>query len=1295
MKAAEPRSTHSQHHEAAGHTAAFFDQARESSQDATAPAIAPPFFAAPAPTLQRQPQPESAPFFQPAPARLQRQPAFESEGEGAAEDTLQRKPAFESSEEAIQTQLLDRPSGAIAANPSPVSPANAAALPSPTSSQPVHTPTPAAAHTTAPPPTPALQTSPEPRLDTEPEAVGIGKTGAIASAAASSDDDPSDDSSPTPPENRVQAKLIIGNVGDRHEREADAMADLVVSTPSPHPAELDSSPAPPTLQKQAVTNQDNEVQDPQIEQILASTKTSGTPLDATALQEMESKFGASFTHVRIHTDRTAQDLAARLNAQAFTHGTHIYFNAGKYDPTTPAGKHLLAHELTHVLQQNGRVHRYPIQRTNGSPPSRLEVTQRGPYRGTWLDTAASPRHLHIPLVSIPDIKRRHRSLYGNPSLYEGSKKLTVRRGARDTDQRNLWLTQPQISTVAETQLSEKVSEATNRGGVNTAGVYFFKARRNESFMVFSQRNPLLEIFKIPTWDNQGQFRRFQVDHAVENQLGGVDTIDNYELLDASSNASSGSRLNNQIDTRITEALSALGREHPGTSLPSPSEARRNYEVQFENFDFSLPTTGGTGDHLYWTLRNIGRGDHTRIIQALTAREVERLGNASNENLFTGPTGGTVLPIPDAPTPQWLTQVDFVSWEASSPDVEAGAVTGTLNVNLFTRHTPPRRYPIAGDSETHQIVVRKIPGLAGGYLDLASSEGFTRGMRRILRFQGLSPVEIDEASVLGRGGLMIRGRILPTVPFIQDANIELLVIGDEVQVRKTFDIGEIHVPPPFQLKNTSLTVFYSSSRGLGIEGETNFEIQQVGEGRIGAAASTRGGFELEGEFNFDSELFDPAQVQVTYRDNTFGVTGTIGIPRGKVRGIKSATITASYSEGTFTANGEAELDIRGVERGSLAVSYSDAGWSIGGTFNLSNEIPGIRSGSISATVSKVAGEEGYQLSARGTAVPDLPGIDSELTVEYDNGAINIHARASYARDLLSGTIEVGATNRALDGEGQPTGEPTDTFIVYGGGSLTVRITPWLQGTVGVRFEPNGEIVVSGRIGLPGAINVFDRIGIPDRELFGIGFDIPIFAIPVGPRSIGLVASIRGGLKAHAGIGPGRLEDLGLGIEYNPAHPDETHVTGSGRFVIPAEAGLALFVRATIGLSAVVGGVEGGLELSGGLGLEAAAEADITVDWTPRTGLELRANLGAYVQPKFVFTIDGLIRAWFAWYEKEWRWRLADYEYGPDFRFGVRLPIHYRQGEPFNISFDDLQLTYPRIEASSFIGGLVRDIRSRRQ
>ena len=88
-----------------------------------------------------------------------------------------------------------------------------------------------------------------------------------------------------------------------------------------------------------------------VENNLANLAGKGNVLPEETLTEMSSYFGNDFTGVRIHTDSDARRLNKNLNAQAFTQGNDIYFNEGKYDPNSKVGKHLLAHELTHVVQQ--------------------------------------------------------------------------------------------------------------------------------------------------------------------------------------------------------------------------------------------------------------------------------------------------------------------------------------------------------------------------------------------------------------------------------------------------------------------------------------------------------------------------------------------------------------------------------------------------------------------------------------------------------------------------------------------------------------------------------------------------------------------------------------------------------------------------------------------------------------------------------------------------------------------------------------------------------------------------------
>lgn len=81
--------------------------------------------------------------------------------------------------------------------------------------------------------------------------------------------------------------------------------------------------------------------------------TSGAPLDAGARAYLEPRFGHDFSQVRVHTDTPAATSAAAVGAKAYTVGQHIVFGAGAYTPGTEAGRRLLAHELTHVVQQSG------------------------------------------------------------------------------------------------------------------------------------------------------------------------------------------------------------------------------------------------------------------------------------------------------------------------------------------------------------------------------------------------------------------------------------------------------------------------------------------------------------------------------------------------------------------------------------------------------------------------------------------------------------------------------------------------------------------------------------------------------------------------------------------------------------------------------------------------------------------------------------------------------------------------------------------------------------------------------
>ena len=107
-----------------------------------------------------------------------------------------------------------------------------------------------------------------------------------------------------------------------------------------------------------------------VEQVIQRARGSGQVLDSKVRTQMESAFGADFGDVRVHTDTQADTLNRELNARAFTTGQDIFFRNGAHSPGTSRGRELLAHELTHVVQQNGD----KVQRklTLGQPGDKYE-----------------------------------------------------------------------------------------------------------------------------------------------------------------------------------------------------------------------------------------------------------------------------------------------------------------------------------------------------------------------------------------------------------------------------------------------------------------------------------------------------------------------------------------------------------------------------------------------------------------------------------------------------------------------------------------------------------------------------------------------------------------------------------------------------------------------------------------------------------------------------------------------------------------------------------------------------------
>ena len=178
----------------------------------------------------------------------------------------------------------------------------------------------------------------------------------------------------------IQTKLTVGAPGDAYEQEADRVASQVMSMSAPadssasvqrqldtnhphHPHQIwqRAQSITPVVQKQIdprvqmrqmiqrAAQIDGNQASFDLESRLNSSKGGGSPLSEGVRGFMEPRFGADFSGVRVHKGGEAVQMNQELGAQAFTHGSDIYFGAGKL----PGNNELTAHELTHVMQQGG------------------------------------------------------------------------------------------------------------------------------------------------------------------------------------------------------------------------------------------------------------------------------------------------------------------------------------------------------------------------------------------------------------------------------------------------------------------------------------------------------------------------------------------------------------------------------------------------------------------------------------------------------------------------------------------------------------------------------------------------------------------------------------------------------------------------------------------------------------------------------------------------------------------------------------------------------------------------------
>ena len=246
----------------------------------------------------------------------------------------------------------------------------------------------------------------------------------------------------------VQAKLTIGEPGDKYEQEADSVAAEVVNqinSPqfqqqgqavqrqelsqeeeeekiSPQresgaiqrqemPQEDEEEKISPKLMVQRQSGEGGRAATPDVEASINQARGSGQPLADNIREPMEQAFGADFSGVKVHTDAQSDQLNRSIQAKAFTTGQDVFFRQGEYKPGSRGGQELIAHELTHVVQQNsGAVQRsllppqqlpqHPATETPSASSGEGVIQRKGEMTGNSQESSevARPNKTGLPEV---------------------------------------------------------------------------------------------------------------------------------------------------------------------------------------------------------------------------------------------------------------------------------------------------------------------------------------------------------------------------------------------------------------------------------------------------------------------------------------------------------------------------------------------------------------------------------------------------------------------------------------------------------------------------------------------------------------------------------------------------------------------------------------------------------------------------------------------------------------------------------------------------------------------------------
>lgn len=1022
----------------------------------------------------------------------------------------------------------------------------------------------------------------------------------------------------------------------------------------------------------------------------------GAPLETGTRSFMESRFGRDFGGVRIHTGPIASDSAKAVNARAYTVGQHIAFDDGEYRPYTPEGQLLLAHELAHTIQQLGGL--------AGAGGLTMDSGTHDPMEQEADRAAAAAMLGGRPRVR-PGVGGNQLSRAGREWSAEaltgklkkaGVKNVTEPFKDKDGDTVQAFDvgtftlpgekgTDPTILAMWSERADNDALESTVTGG--EPDKLLLKQERpdtEELRSIWITKLGTSEPALIGKWNNlvsqrhgkksglKEQFRPIvpgedtcHMDHVVELQLGGNNTTQNLQVLDAKENMKSGRTIYDGLKEKAQKIKGAIGTDAldkvivhyskvvPGAYKFSPKSC---YAIAREiEANPPKPDSDELSD---WEDLTITAGSSATL----------KLPQGAKDGKYKDPVplrGEDAKPVNQAASklvPGMLLTA-----------FNAGKTNHTIDGTFDNDKGSKSRIPFdtaAGASLTFKVA-------ADGKLTLTRPSKTVRFYYPYLSEGTIKTIELKPDGVAGTATLT------PSIKLIKQVDLEFspnhLAIVTKID-KKKIDPG---IPG---LRVTDAGILIDLYPDFKPSGRVSFEIGPAKKALVDGFIEARlgaDGFEAQGRLNAHVPGLDEAQGDVFYQKQAggaYGWSGSVDLKTSKIPRTKNVAVHAGFDPAGWTVSGTLTIAIPGKGEESeavLTVQKKGDNWLFTGGATWKPPIEALDEVKLHLTYDITDDK----LSGWGETGLSFKGLHGTIKINYDDGAVWGDGKIDFKKGKATGTLNVKMSR---------------SHKISGDGTLTYDVTPKLSVTGKIKVDENQDVLVEGVLEYKEPISLFPQIK-GDRNLLTFEQNIPVPGLSLGP-DVGVQLKLTAALDAGFTINPAELRNVKVGGKIRPFDPGpDLSIIAHADFVSSAEAHITGTLGAGVALSILIAEVSGNLGVSATAQLNASIKAPVDLKYEQE---KFSADL--LFEAKLMLAIILALKAWviakagigpFS-VKTRWDWTLAAYTYRPAFgqaTLSLKKPLHYDSDSGFAVpGWEDFDFKGPELDPSDIVASLFRNV-----